>query len=72
MTEQERMEKMQELRVLIDSITSPDSPIGDYKIIKYCEYTAVGEDSGVDISQLHKDRDTVRTQIRKLKEELGL
>ena len=41
----------------------------DYKIIKCYEYSLIGLDMPYDINLLHKEREELREQIRRLKEK---
>lgn len=42
----------------------------DYKIIKCYEYTLAGIDLPYDATELHKEREAIREEIRKLEEKI--
>lgn len=68
MNERERLE--QEIRNLTCQLNSSSSPIGDWKIAKYQEYLATGQTAPYDINELHTQRQAVRDEINRIREEL--
>lgn len=69
-TEEKRAQMEQEICNLTSELTSPVSPIGDWKIAKYEEYKLVGEEAPYDINELHAARQVVRDKINELRKQL--
>lgn len=72
LTNKEQQRKMGQMYALIQELTSPASPIGDWKIAKMQEYLAAGLATPYEIADLYAQRQAVRDAINKLKAELGL
>lgn len=70
MTEEQRARIEQEICNLTSELTSPVSPIGDWKIAKYEEYKLIGAEAPYDISELHTARQAVRDKINELRAQL--
>jgi hypothetical protein len=68
MNERERLE--QKIRDLTSQLTSSCSPIGDWKIAKYQEYLAIGQQAPYDINELHAQRQAIRDEINRTREEI--
>lgn len=64
MTEKELME--QEIRDLTCDLNA-----SDYKVIKYMEYTAIGEEAPYDIAEVYAQRQAKRDRINELKTALA-
>lgn len=72
LTNKEQQRKMGQMYALIQELTSPASPIGDWKIAKMQEYLAAGLATPYEIADLYAQRQAVRDAINELKAELGL
>ncbi len=72
LTKEEREQKEQEIRNLMQDLTSPASPIGDWKIIKIQEYSLMQRTVPYDVNDLHAKRQAARDRINQLQEELAL
>lgn len=68
---EEIAKKEQEIRCFESNLTSVSSDIGDWKIIKYMEYQAMGMDAPYDINELNEKRQAVRDQINTLEDEIA-
>ena len=70
----ETYEKIRELEQEISNLQydliSPVSPIGDWKIAKYQEYSLIQRTVPYDINELHEKRQTVRDRINELRAEI--
>lgn len=62
----EKQKIQQEIAVLTADLTSPVSPIGDWKIIKIQEAVLSGEKPPYDIVELREKRQAVRVEINRL------
>lgn len=69
MDEKELME--QEIRNLTCMLTSSNSDIGDWKVIKCLEYKACGKESPYDFEKLTAKRQEVRNRINELQTALA-
>ena len=56
----------QEIANLLTSLSSSNSPIGDWKVAKCYEYQLVGLEPPYDIAELHVKRQAVRDRINEL------
>lgn len=71
-TREEKMMTLQtELSCLMSELSSPASPIGDWKVAKIQEYALAGLDAPYDIADLHAKRQAVRDRINELQAELS-
>ncbi len=68
--EEKEMTLQTELNCLMSELSSPASPIGDWKIAKAQEYALAGLEAPYDIAELHARRQTVRDRINELRTEL--
>lgn len=66
-----RQEHEQELLELKWHLTSHESDIGDWKIIKYQEYMLAGLQPPYDINELNARRQAVRDRINEIKAGLA-
>ena len=58
----------QEIANLLSSLSSSQSPIGDWKVAKCYEYSLAGLPMPYDIADLHAKRQAVRDRINQLME----
>ena len=70
-TQDERMQKRQEICLLRSKLSSPVSDIGDWKVAKIYEARLEGEPDPYDAADIIKKRRTVRDRITTLEKELG-
>lgn len=70
LTKEEREQKEQEIRNLMQDLTSPTSPIGDWKIVKIQEYSLMQSPVPYNVNDLHAKRQAVRDRINQLQQEL--
>lgn len=70
-TQDERMQKRQEICLLRSKLSSPVSDIGDWKVAKIYEARLEGEPDPYDAADIIKKRRTVRDRIAALEKELG-
>ncbi len=68
--EEKEMTLQTELNCLMSELSSPASPIGDWKIAKCQEYSLAGLEAPYDITVLHAQRQAVRDRINELRTEL--
>ena len=66
----EKQEIQQQIAVLTADLTSPTSPIGDWKIIKIQEAILAGEPAPYDIVEVRAKRQEVRAEINRLQKLL--
>lgn len=71
MTDETRSQLEQELYDLSTSLSSPASPIGDWKIAKIQEYVLAGNKPPYDIAELHAKRQSARDRINELQQMLN-
>lgn len=70
-TREEKMMTLQtELSCLMSELSSPASPIGDWKVAKCQEYSLAGLELPYDIAELHAQRQAVRDRINAKQAEL--
>lgn len=70
-TQDERMQKRQEICLLRSELSSPASDIGDWKVAKIYEARIQGESDPYDAADLIEKRQAVRDRIAALEKELG-
>lgn len=70
-TQDERMQKRQEICLLRSQLSSPASDIGDWKVAKIYEARIKGEPDPYDAADLIEKRQAVRDRITALEKELG-
>lgn len=70
-TQDERMQKRQEICLLRSELSSPASDIGDWKVAKIYEARIKGESDPYDAADLIEKRQAVRDRIAALEKELG-
>lgn len=70
-TQDERMQKRQEICLLRSKLSSPVSDIGDWKVAKIYEARIKGESDPYDAADLIEKRQAVRDRIAALEKELG-
>lgn len=70
LTKEERESKEQEIRDLTQDLTSPVSPIGDWKVVKIQEYNLMQRSVPYDVDALHAKRQAARDRINQLQAEL--
>lgn len=70
LTKEERESKEQEIRDLTQDLTSPVSPIGDWKVVKIQEYNLMQRSVPYDVDDLHAKRQAARDRINQLQAEL--
>ena len=70
-TQDERMQKRQEICLLRSKLSSPVSDIGDWKVAKIYEARLEGEPDPYDAADIIKKRRAVRDRIAALEKELG-
>lgn len=68
--EEKEMTLQTELNCLMSDLSSPASPIGDWKVAKCQEYSLAGIELPYDIAELHSRRQAVRDRINAVKAEL--
>lgn len=62
----EREKLTQELCDLQCDLSSSNSPIGDWKVVKSYEYALLGEEPPYDVDELHAKRQAVRDRINEI------
>lgn len=67
--EAERLNKVLKVQMQIDKLKA-EIEATDYRIIKACEYSMVGMESGYDMESLHMERQSLRDTINGLEEEI--
>ena len=67
----ERGNKMSLIATLVNSLDSPTSDIGDWKVVKIYEARLKGEADPYDYDELSAKRQAVRDRINELQAELG-
>lgn len=69
-----RMTLESKIQDLISKLTAPTSPIGDWKHIKYTEYSSRGIEtySEQEMNEYYKKRMAVREEINRLETELSM
>ena len=67
----ERGNKMSLIATLVNSLDSPTSDIGDWKVVKIYEARLNGEADPYDYTELSAKRQAVRDRINALQTELG-
>jgi len=68
--EEKEMTLQTELNCLMSDLSSPASPIGDWKVAKAQEYALAGLPAPYDIAELHSRRQAVRDRINEIRAEL--
>lgn len=68
---EERMRKEIEVNILISQLSTTNSPIGDWKVIKCYEAKLKGEPMPYDVDELMTERQKVRDRINELQAELA-
>ena len=68
--DEKRQKLNQEIINLQEHLTSNTSPVGDWKMIKYQEYMAMGIECPYDMNEYHVERELVRAKINELQAEL--
>lgn len=66
-----RSEIEQQIRDLKSKLSCQSSDIGDWKMAKCIEYTALGMESPYDLQELHAQRQAVRDEIEKLEQQIA-
>lgn len=61
----------QKIRDLKTKFSCQESNIGDWKIAKCIEYSALGLEPPYDLQELHRQRQVIRDEIGTLEEELA-
>lgn len=62
----------QKIRDLKTKLSCQESDIGDWKVAKCMEYSALGLETPYDFQELHKKRQAVRNEIDALEAELKI
>jgi len=71
MSREDKMMTLQtQISCLMSDLSSPASPIGDWKVAKCQEYALAGMALPYDIAELHRERQAVRDRINELRAEL--
>lgn len=71
LTKEQRESYEQEIRNLLSDLTSPVSPIGDWKLAKAQEYQIVKKELPYDMEDYHAKREAARERINILQAMLA-